>query len=89
MLMGPRVPPVPLRVTFVGLAWLVALCVIDNVPEDAPVAVGENRTVTDLVCPGARLKAPPPLTTEKGAVRLPTLPVRVPVELVWLVIVIV
>jgi len=66
---------------------LVALCVIDSVPEEVAVVVGENRTVKATDCPGVRLKVPPPLATEKGAVGFPTLPVNVPVELVWLVIV--
>ena len=60
-----------------------------KVPENGPVVTGKNRTVTDFDCPGVRLKAPPPMTTEKGAVRLPTVPVKVPVELTWFVIVIV
>jgi len=66
---------------------LVALCVMDKVPENGPVVTGKNRTVTDFDCPGVRLKAPPPLTTEKGAERDPTLPVKAPVEPVWFVIV--
>ncbi len=53
---------------------------IDKTPDDSPGAPGENRTVTDFDCPGVRLKVPPPLSTEKGATRLPTLPAKVPVE---------
>jgi hypothetical protein len=53
---------------------------MDKVPENVPVAAGENRTVTDFDCPGVRLKAPPPLTIEKGAERVPTVPLSVPVD---------
>jgi hypothetical protein len=41
--------------------------------------------VTVCDCPAARLKAPPPLTTENGAARSPTLPVNAAVEVAWLV----
>ena len=48
-----------------------------KVAEDSPAAAGKNRTVTETDCPGSTLlKAPPPLTTEKGAERLPTVPCK-------------
>ena len=37
--------------------------------------------MTDVECPDARLNDPPPLTRENGAERVPTLPVKVSVEL--------
>ena len=73
--------PVPLNATTTGLLWFVALCVIERLAEAAPAIVGENFTVTVTDCPGDRLNAPPPLTIEKGAERVPTLPVRAAVEL--------
>jgi hypothetical protein len=48
--------------------------------EAGPAAADENRTVTVFDWPGVRLKAPPPLTTENGAARVPTFPVNVAVE---------
>ncbi len=67
----------------------MALCVMGRFTEAAPAAVGENRTVTVADWPGVKLKAPPPLTTENGSVKVPTLPVRVAFELAWFMIVIV
>jgi hypothetical protein len=60
---------------------LVALWVISSVPEDIPTAEGKNRRITDVDCPGARVKAPPPLITENGDERTPTFPVNGPIEL--------
>ena len=81
--------PVPLSATVTGLLWFVALCVMERVAGAGPAVVGENCTVTVTDCPGDRLNAPPPLTIEKGAEGVPTLPVKAAVELDWLVIVIV
>jgi hypothetical protein len=86
---GGRTSLVPVIKMVAGLASLPALCVMERVPENDPAAVGENRTSTDLACPGARLKEPCPLETEKGEARVPTLPVKVPVELLRLEMVIV
>ena len=52
-----------------------------RVPEKGPAEAGENRTMTDFDCPGVRVNAPPPLTTENGGERLPISPTNVPVEL--------
>ena len=60
---------------------------MDRVPENDPVAIGENRTTTGLDWPGARLKGPLPETTEKGGEGTPTFPASVPVEFAWLVMV--
>ncbi len=79
--MTTLVTPEPFTGMFVGLLVFVALWVIDRVPEKDPVAVGINRTVTSVDAPGARLKAPNPLVTEKGGARSWTVPVRVPDEL--------
>ena len=73
--------PVPFSATITGLLWFVALWVMGRTEESVPAAVGENCTVTVADCPGGKLNAPPPLTIEKGAERVPTLPVRAAVEL--------
>ncbi len=67
----------------------MALCVMERFVEAAPAAVGENLTVTVTDCPGVRLNAPPPLTTENGAVKAPTLPVSVALEVAWFMMVII
>ena len=56
-------------------------------PENDPAAVGENRTVTERDCPGNRVNAPCPLTTENGAERGDTFTFSVLAELIRLVIV--
>ena len=60
---------------------------MERVVEAGPAVVGENWTVTVTDCPGAKVNAPPPLTTENGAKRVPTFPVNAAVELAWLAIV--
>jgi len=72
---------VPLSATVTGLLWFVALWVMERFIEAAPAVVGENCTVTVTDCPGDRLNAPPPLTIEKGAERVPTLSVKAAPEL--------
>ena len=58
----------------------MALCVIKRSPEAAPAAAGEKLTVTNIDWPGVKVNGPPPLTTENGAARAPTLPVNAAVE---------
>ena len=81
--------PVPLIEILLGLVWFVASWVMERLAEVGPAVVGENRTVTVTDWPGAKLNAPPPLTTEKGGKRDPTFPVNTPVELASFMIVIV
>ena len=53
--------------TFIGLGAFVALWVMINVPFFVPLgAEGLKLTVTNLDCPGERLKEPPPLTIVKS-----------------------
>ena len=51
-----------------------------TVPENDPVAEGENLTITDVFCPGFKVRVPPPLRTENGGDRAPTFPVNGPIE---------
>ena len=79
--------PAPLSATNKGLFWFAALCVMERTAEAVPAIVGENCIVTVTDWPGAKLNAPPPLTTENGAERVPTSPVNAVFELAWFVIV--
>jgi len=72
--------PVPASGILVGPVGFVALCVISRTPLNGPAPGGVNLTTTEVDCPCIRLKAPLPLTTEKGPVGSPTVPVSVPVE---------
>ena len=70
-------PPVPERATFVG--ELLALLTTDMAPLTVPVAVGENLTEKDVLCPAAKVSGsagplnvmPTPLTVADERVALP------------------
>ena len=58
------------------------MCVIERFAEAAPAVAGEKVTMTVCDWPGAKLKAPPPVTTKNGAERVPTFPANAAVEVV-------